>query len=161
MKKTLILIALTVFLLNAYAQKNKESKKGEKQVSVPGLVEKTFTAKYPKATKVEWGLEKQGEYEAEFKLNKDEMSVVLDEKGNLIEIETEIKKSEVPQSIISTLTKDFADYKIDEVEKLESQGVISYEMEAKKGKDKFEQVFDNTGKIVKKEQKKVDEEDKD
>ena len=155
MMKTKLLIALLImFSSYAIAQEKKESPKPEKQVNVPELVKKEFAAKYPKATKVKWGIEKPGEYEAEFDLNKSEMSVVIDEKGNVLEVETEIKEAELPQAIKATIAKDFAGYKIGEVEKSDAKGVVSYEMEAKKDKTEFELVFNGNGKLLKKEEKK-------
>jgi hypothetical protein len=158
MKTTILSILLAVFLLNAYAQENEKKEKGEKKINVPELVKKAFAAKYPKATKVKWSLEKEGEYEAEFNINKAEMSAVFDEKGTCLEVETEIKQSELPQGIKTALAKDFAGYKIEEVEKAEGNGIITYEMEAKKDKAKFELIFDNTGKLIKKEEKKAGKE---
>ncbi|MCE1188257.1 MAG: hypothetical protein LWX56_03870 [Ignavibacteria bacterium] len=155
MMKTKLLIALLItFGSYAIAQEKKESPKPEKQVNVPELVKKEFAAKYPKATKVKWGIEKPGEYEAEFDLNKSEMSVVIDEKGNVLEVETEMKEAELPQAVKATIAKDFAGYKIGEVEKSDAKGVVSYEMEAKKDKAEFELVFNGNGKLLKKEEKK-------
>jgi len=158
MKKIILTITLAVFLLNAYAQENKEKK--DKKVNVPELVKKAFTDKYPLAKKVEWSLEKEGEYEAEFYLNKAEMSVNIDAKGNVLEVETEISETELPQSVKTALAKDFVGYKLDEIEKAEANGVIAYELEAKKEKKKYELVFDASGKVLKKEEKKKGE-DKD
>jgi len=159
MKKTIITLALLVFLFSAFTQEKKE--KGEKQIVVPEMVKKAFMAKYQTATKVEWGLEKEGEFEAEFKMNKVEMSVVFDEKGNVLEVETEIKEAALPQAIKTTLTKDFEGYKLDEVEKAEANGETTYEMEARKDKTKFELVFSPDGKLIKKEAKNDKEEDSD
>jgi hypothetical protein len=152
MKTAILSILLALFLVNACAQENKQ--KGEKKVKVPELVKKAFATKYPKATKIEWGLEKEGEYEVEFKMGKSEMSVVLDEKGDVLEVESEIKESELPQAIKTTLAKDFIGFKLDEIEKAEAKGVTSYEMEAKKDKAELELVFDAAGKLLKKEEKK-------
>lgn len=146
---------MVLFSTYAMAQEKKESK----IVNVPELVKKEFTKKYPAATKVKWSLEKAGEYEAEFNMNKKEMSVVIDEKGHLIEIETEIKEAELPQALKATLAKDFAGYKIDECEKAEAKGVVTYEMEARKDKIEYELVFDSKGKLLKKEEKKGNDND--
>ena len=49
----------------------------------------------------------------------------------------------------STIDKDFAGYKLDEIEKAtDAKGVLSYEMEAFKGKDKLEISFDSNGKLL-------------
>lgn len=153
MKRTILSIALAVFLLNGYSQEKKETK-DEKQVNVPEVVKKAFAKQYPKAADVKWGLEKTNEYEAEFKVNKTGISVVYDEKGTLLETETGINESELPQAVKTTLAKDFASYKINEVEKTESKGSITYEMEAKKDGKEFELVFDKNGKLIKQKEEK-------
>ena len=130
-----------------------------KKVEVPAAVKSALYAKYPKAEKVNWGLEKQGEYEAEFLLNGIESSANFDSKGQFLEFETEIAESELPQAIKGTLQKDFTGYKIDEVAKsTNSKGIVNYEMEATKGKGKFEISFDANGKLLNKKVSK--EEDK-
>jgi hypothetical protein len=158
MKKAILLAVLAVLLLNLQAQETKEAVKPESNFIVPELVKKAFALQYPNATKVEWGIEKPDEYEAEFIGDKTEMSAVFDEKGVLLEAETEIDKSKLPSAVKATLSKDFADYKIGEIEKSESKGAISYEMEAKKEKEEFELSFDNNGKLLKKEAISEDEE---
>ena len=82
MRQTILLITLAIFLCSACAQENKK----DKQITVPEVVKKAFSAKFVNAKKVEWGLEKEGEFEAEFKLNKSEMSAVFDKMGKLLEL---------------------------------------------------------------------------
>jgi hypothetical protein len=143
MKKTIISIALALLMVSVFAE--------EKKVSVPEVVKKSFAAQYPTANQVEWGIEKTGEYEAEFKMNNTDMSVVYDEKGTALEIESKIKEGELPQAVKATIAKDFTGYKIDEIEKIEAKGVTTFEMEAKKDKQEYELVFDNNGKLLKQE----------
>ncbi len=150
-------MALALFLLNVHAQEKKEATEPEKQINAPEAVKSAFAAQYPNVTKVKWSLEKPGEYEAEFDLNKTEMSVLYDEKGTLLESETEIKESDLPAAVKSALTKDFAGYKITEFEKCDAKGVVTYEMEAKKDNKEYELVFDKTGKLIK--QKEEQDED--
>lgn len=148
MKTKLLIALLAMFTTYAVAQEKKE--KPEK-INVPEVVKKGFTSRFPGVSDLKWGIEKPGEYEAEFTLNKAEMSALVDEKGNVLEIETEIRESDLPQSVKNTLSKDFATYKIGEVEKNEQKGVTTYEMEAKKGEAAYEIVFDHNGKLLKKE----------
>jgi hypothetical protein len=156
MKKIYVLLIsiLFVFCANAQVQKKDE---------IPSSAKTAFAAKFPKAQKVKWSIEKPGEYEAEFVTNRTESSAVFDGKGNFIESETEIKSSELPQLVKSSIEKSFAGYKLDEVEKAtDAKGVVSYEMEAVKGSDKLEISFDANGKLLKKEPlKKEDKEKKD
>jgi len=159
MKNKLVIVLMVLFSTCAMAQGKKEKSKENQTVTVPELVKKEFAKKYPLATKVKWSLEKAGEYEAEFDLNKKEMSVVINEKGTVLEIETEIKEAELPQAVKATLAKDFAGYKLDECEKVEAKGKVSYEMEAKKAKVEYELVFDSKGNLLKKKEKKNNDND--
>lgn len=150
MKKIVGFMLISLFSVAVIAQKNDSDKeKNEKKVIVPDVVKKAFATQFPKVAKVKWGIEKPGEYEAEFDLNKTEMSVVYDEQGTLLETETEIKESDLPQALKSILAKDFNGYKIKEYEKNEAKGIVTYELEAKKDKKEFELVFDSNGKFIK------------
>jgi hypothetical protein len=152
MKKLLMLFVCIAFVLGVSAQKPKEE--------IPAAAKSGFATKYPAAQKVKWSIEKPGEFEVEFTLNKVEQSCVVDAKGNLIETEVEIKDSELPQAVKATISKDFAGFKLDEIEKsTDAKGVVSFEMEAAKGKDKWELSFDSTGKLLSKEPMKKGKED--
>lgn len=156
MKKLFLLTVCVAFFSIYCVQAQEKSKK----VEVPSAVKSAFDAKYPKAEKVNWGIEKQGEYEAEFILNGIEASANFDSKGQFMEFETEIKESELPQTIKTTLAKDFAGYKIGDVAKsTNAKGIVNYEMEASKGKDKFEISFDANGKLLNKKVAKEEDEE--
>lgn len=153
MKKLLTLFVCLAFVIGVSAQKAKEE--------IPAAAKSGFAAKYPAAQKVKWSIEKPGEFEAEFTLNKVEQSCVFDAKGNLVESEIEIKEIELPQAVKAAIAKDFAGFKLDEIEKsTDAKGVVSFEMEAAKGKAKWELAFDSNGKLLSKETLKNDKEDK-
>ena len=152
MKKLLILFFCLALVIGLSAMNQKDEK-------VPAAAKSGFAAKFPTAQKVKWGVEKPGEFEAEFTLNGAETSALVDAKGNLLETETEIKESELPQAVKATMAKDFAGYKLDEIEKAtDAKGVITFEMEATKGKDKLEISFDLNGKLIAKEPLKEEKE---
>ena len=121
-------------------------------VNVPEVVKKSFTSQYPNVDKVEWGIENAGEYEAEFKLGKVEMSVVLDSLGAVLETETKIVETELPQAVKSALTKDFSGYKIENVVKANVKDSVFYEINVEKGKVESEIMFDVNGKLLKQQQ---------
>ena len=156
MKKLIILtICMLLFFNIIYVQAQEKSEIAE----VPAVVKSAFEAKYPKAQKVNWSMEKLGEFEAEFVLNGVESSAVFDSMGQFLESETRIKVSELPQAIKNSISKDFIGYKIGEVEKsTDAKGIAIYEMEASRVKEKYEISFDANGKLLKKEI--VNEEDK-
>lgn len=146
MKKLLILSISAVFALNCLAQ-------GQKKEEPTVAAKSAFAAKYPKAQKPVWSIEKPGEYEVEFTLNGIESSALFDAKGKFLECETEIKESELPQATKTFLNKEFAGYKIREIEKAtDARGIVTYEMEAEKSKIRYELVFDGKGNFLKKEE---------
>ena len=145
MKKLLVLFVCMALVVGVSATNQKDEK-------IPAAAKSGFAARFPTAQKVKWGVEKPGEFEAEFILNGVETSALVDAKGTLLETEAEIKESELPQPVKATLAKDFAGYKLDEIEKAtDAKGVASFEMEAAKGKDKLEISFDANGKLLGKE----------
>jgi hypothetical protein len=133
----------------ASAQKLEESK-------VPSSVLKAFKAKYASVKSVKW--EKEGaDYEASFELNKVETSTLFDISGNLLEVESEIKKADLPKAIAAALAKDYVGYEIEETAKIESKGVITYEAEVEKGEKSIDLIFDLNGQLL----KKIEKEEKD
>ena len=125
------------------------------KTNVPVAVQQAFQKKFSHAEKVKWDQESPGEWEAEFKLNGTEMSASFDQNGTWIETEKKISKKELPEVVDRTVKKEFAEYKIEAVEK---PGFSGYEMEVEKGETTFEVVISNTGEIV---NKKAEGNDKD
>jgi hypothetical protein len=106
MKKLFILTICVVYFGIIYGQE--KSIKTE----VPMIIKSAFDAKYPNAQKVNWGIEKPGEFEAEFVLNGVESSALYDSKGQFLESEIEIKENQLPQAIKNSISKEFVGYKI-------------------------------------------------
>ena len=150
MKKLFALCICLFFLVIAYAFTPKEE--------TPAAAKTAFAAKFPTAQKVKWSIEKPGEYEVEFTFNKIESSALFDAAGKLLETEFEIKEGDLPQAAKATIAKDFAGYKLDEIEKsTDASGVVAYEMQAARGKVKLILCFDGTGKLVSKDPVKKEE----
>ena len=153
MKKLFAVLVCMIFVVGTYAQKPKEE--------APAAAKSAFAAKYPTAQKVKWSVEKPGEFEVEFTLNKVESSALFDATGKFLESEAEVKEADLPQPVKATIAKDFNGYKLDEIEKsTDEKGVTSFEMEAVKGKDKLELSFDPSGKLLSKEPLKEEGEEK-
>jgi hypothetical protein len=159
MKKVILLVALATVLINCYCQENKGKADAKKQVNIPQAVKSSFLKEFPKAENAKWEEEKTGEFEAEFVIGKVEMSANFDVNGNLLETESEISETGLPQLIKATLSKDFTGYKIKEVGKTDAKGVVTYEMEAKKDGKEYELVFDCNGKLLKQKEEKEEEKD--
>ena len=157
MKTVILSVILAFIMLNVNGQVNKDPKNSKIPFKVPDIVQNTFTSKFPKASKVKWGFEKKGNYEADFSMNEHDVTAIINKKGILLETDTELKESELPQSIKTKLSNEFKGYKVDEVNKIEAKAITTYKMQAKNDKLEFDLVFDKNGKILKKDKFVIDD----
>lgn len=128
-----------------------------KEAEVPTVVKDAFTKQHPN-TKVDGWEKEDGNYEVEFHVDKIENSILYSATGALIQLETEIAVSELPKAIADYFTKNMPSKKIEEASKIITPlGNVSYEAEA----DNVDYIFDDSGKLLKKEQENKKEDDKD
>lgn len=149
MKKLIIILALSLGIGSAYAQKLKEA-------DVPAAVRESFKKNYPTAKVEKW--EKEGDlYEAEFMVGKVEHSVGMNASGNVVETEMEIEVKDLPKSVNDYVTKNMPGKKIKEASKITlADGANHYEAEV----DDVDYIFDADGNLLKKESEN-DKDDKD
>lgn len=136
MKKTLLFLFLSLgtgFVAKA-------------QKSPPQTVVTAFNQKFPGVKDVDWGKEKNGEWEAEFDQGDQEMSANFNADGAWLETETEISVTALPQATRDYLTSNFKGKKIKEAAKIvHSDGKTTYEAEVKGQGDLM---FDADGKYL-------------
>jgi hypothetical protein len=126
LKRFIILLLLVFSGYLAFTQKINADK-------VPTAILSKFKERFPEATKVKWIKEDNQNYEAEFKMNRQDQSVVYDPDANWIESEIEIKISELPLSVKETLKHQFPGYKIEEASKIDDKANgKGYEVEIEK-----------------------------
>jgi uncharacterized membrane protein YkoI len=153
LSKKVILGLAIVCSASLFAQtesKEKEEKEGKekKEITVPSAVSSAFAKDFP-GKKAEWEMEGVA-YEAEFKLNGSEASVVYDNAGNRKELEIEIKTSELPAAALQYVEKNYPTSKIKEVAKItDDKNVVTYEVEIKKEGKNMDVLFDAEGKFIK------------
>lgn len=151
----LITVLLVAFNMQSCAQKSDNKNIPEKLLSA-------FNAKFPDAKKVEWEMESDSEWEAEFKWNGKEYSANFSTDGEWRETEYEIKESEIPFNIRAILDQNFSDYEIEAPEISETSTGKSYEMEIEAGEEEYEVTIDTKGNLTKKkESEEKDENDED
>jgi len=140
MKFIIVTYSLVIFNLHLNAQKLKSNE-------VPIKVREAFSKAYPAVKVEEW--EKENiYYEAEFEIDKKEMSVSFDESGNMIETEIEILTTELPAPIKDYLNKNEAGKKIKEASKItNSKDLNTYEVDI----NKTDYIFDESGVFLSKE----------
>ncbi|MBU1373746.1 MAG: hypothetical protein KKG25_14825 [Bacteroidetes bacterium] len=114
--------------------------------SIPAMVKASLTKAYPTVKNVHWDKENPN-YEAGFKLDGKEMSILMDSKGSILETETAISTKELPAGVFSYLkTKFGAAYKISETAFIvKADGTKIYEAEVKG----LDYMFDTSGKFIK------------
>lgn len=89
---------------------------------VPAAVTKAFNSKFPAAKEVKWGKESAKEYEAEFKLNGNNVSANFKTDGSWVETETEINVADMPAAVTAAITKKYPGATISMAEKTEQPG---------------------------------------
>lgn len=143
MKNNIVCTLLILSSLSAMAgNKIKESK-------VPEVVKNAFKAKFPDAKKIQWELENDSIYEAEFVSNKVEMSSNFSATGRWLETEKEIDKKDIPDAVLKMIAGKYAGYKIVEAESVDSPACSQcYEVVLKKGKKKVELLLNKDGNIL-------------
>lgn len=127
----------------------------------PASVQTAFKVKFPAVQKAKWELEHEGEWEAEFKSGGHEMSVNFNADGTWLETETEIKVSSLPQVIKDALAAQFAGYKTEEANLVETPGQpTAYEVELEKDEATIEALFAADGKLLKQQTENEHDDDK-
>ena len=133
MKKVIVLAIFAFVTINVNAQKMTADK-------VPSVIKESLKNAYPNAKGAKWDKEKS-DYEASFKMDGKDMSVVFDAKGMEKEVETDIKFSELPMPVQTALKGK----KVKEAAIIKKGGKTFYEAEVG-GKDLL---FEADGKMVK------------
>jgi len=137
MKNLIFILFIASLGLNLNAQDLKES-------DVPAAVKAGFSSLYPNITNVKWEME-HGRYEAEFKENSIETSIIFEANGTHLQTEVEIPVSLLPQGVSDYAVKNLAGKKITEGTKITGTGgKITYEAEIG-GRD---YIFDENGNFL-------------
>lgn len=145
MKKSIFIIAALTIILVACAQ------------NPPKSAADNFNMKFQNATKVKWEQEEENEWEAEFKMNGDEMSACFDNAGQWLETEKELKENELPATVFDTVNAEYAGYKIEEAAEIEKPDFKGYEIAIEKGKEELELLVTADGKITVNQESEEDE----
>ena len=125
--KTYLLLFLTLLGLSSAACSQRLTAK-----DIPALVKNSVKARFPQAREVEWE-KKKDLFEAEFIQGQQEHSVLLDATGTIRMIKQDIAATELPAAIAQVLEKNYAAYTLDDMDKIEKEGEVFYQVELEKG----------------------------
>ncbi|RAW00845.1 PepSY-like domain-containing protein [Pseudochryseolinea flava] len=118
------------------------------QTEVPAVVQNAVKIKYPTITDIKWKL-KDGEYRAEFKIDKRGHDVWVDKSGNITKLKQDISKNDLPEIVKTKIASEFKNFTIDDADKIEKEGVIYYQVKLKSGADERKVLLTSDGKIEK------------
>ncbi len=138
MKNVFLLAFIFVSMTSIFAQKG-----------VPASAISTLKQKFPEAQKTKWEKEKNGDFEAHFKLKGTAMSATFSPTGEWLETESGIPVSAVPAPVLAAFKKTHGAATIKAADKIESATSVSYEIEYKDGLKTKEIVYDAQGLLVK------------
>ena len=117
---------------------------------VPPAVRQSFETRFPGAQEVEWELESDKNYEAEFELNGAETTARFDASGKWLETEAVVRRSRLPQPVNAAIVKAFPQYRISGARSLaawNSPDVI-YEIHVENAREIVEVQFAADGRLL-------------
>jgi Putative beta-lactamase-inhibitor-like, PepSY-like len=162
----LVFAAFLVFgfcsIARAAEEKGADSEKEIKKKDLPPAVLAAFEKSYPNAKIEEVGMETEDSttyYEIESKDGKIRRSLLFAVDGTLKAIEEVMKTDNLPDAVKQAVKKEYPKGKIKRAEKIIEEGVTSYELVVKSGKEKYEVVLSAEGAITKTEKKGKEDKD--
>lgn len=114
--------------------------------NVPAVVLNTFKTNYPNAQDVEWKM-KGDLYKVEFEVGKRDHDLWIDKSGVIKKQKEDFPKGQLPAAILQKLQKDFSAYKIDDVDKIQENGQVFYQVELDGSADDRKLLFTASGEL--------------
>ncbi|RNI25720.1 PepSY-like domain-containing protein [Rufibacter latericius] len=113
---------------------------------LPSLVQNSLQAKFTGAQSIDW--EKHGNlYEAEFEMAQVEHTVLLDATGHIISHKQDIASTELPAPVSMALKRDYPAFLMDDLEKVEKDGQMFYQVELENNNEEVHKVYTPNGAL--------------
>ncbi|MBC3538542.1 PepSY-like domain-containing protein [Rufibacter sediminis] len=107
---------------------------------LPSLVQNALQVKFPAAQNIEW--EKEGNlYEAEFTVNLVEHTALVDATGKVMSYKQDITSAQLPETVTVALKRDYQAFQMDELEKVEKDGQVVYQVELENANEEVKKVY--------------------
>ena len=112
--------------------------------NMPSVVQNGLKTQFPNAVNLEW--EKNGDmFEAEFDVTQQEYAALVDATGKVVAVKQEIDATQLPAPILQQIKTSHQDYTLDDVEKVERDGQVLYQVELQKTMREVKQVYTSAG----------------
>lgn len=95
---------------------------------VPSVVKNAFEQQYTNAVDVEWEKRKNN-FEVDFEIANADYAVLYNPEGQLLMAKRDIPETELPASVAEKIALDYPDHYIDDVETIEVDGRVLYQVE--------------------------------
>lgn len=145
--KTLVL-CLFLFAISLMSPAQKVQK-----ANVPAAVSSAFQQEFPKAADIEWK-KKDSLYQVEFNLGapKKDHEVLYNLSGKIVYHEEDIVIDELPPLVLKEIRNLYPGFQIEDIERTENRGVVTYHMEVEKDSEEWKLHLDAEGKVLDKKQ---------
>jgi len=140
MKKIIFLAASLFYSVISFAQDIHTDE-------VPSVVRNSFKQQFPKAMDVEWELKDQL-YKVEFEIGRKDHEAWINSTGGIVKHKQDITEKELPKEVTASISKNYKGYRIDDVERIESNKKFSYKVELKTLSKEQDVIFDQSGKVI-------------
>ncbi len=150
MMKNLLLILATLLIATATYAKKEQKEKQEKDV--PTEVKAAITTKYPDVKTIKWYNDTTNaeDYNATFKQDKYNYSIIISASGSIKKTEADIDVSDLPAAIMTYINANYPGAQIKKAKRtdviVDSKGTILYAVEIDKKDTPI--VFDANGSLV-------------
>ncbi len=123
------------------------------QNEVPSVILNQFQKNFPKASDIDWEI-KGNLYEVEFETGflGDDHKILYSRDGKMVRHDEEISKNKLPKTVLGTINKYYAGYKVDDVKRIFKNGKTIYKAELKNHSIEWKIFFDSQGRILQKKE---------
>lgn len=141
MKKKILLILAVAIGLAACEDDDLQNS------DIPSVVLNGFSEKFPNATGVEWEKD-QNLYEAEFHIDSIEHDAIVNPEGSVLKYKYDLPYEELPEVVQTSITSNFDNAKVDEVEVLQISGDTYYQVEFDGDGNENHVIFNEEGEVA-------------
>lgn len=114
---------------------------------VPQAVKNAVTKKFSQAKNIDWEM-KGVYYQAEFKIDRREHEILLDDKGRIVKMYEDISFDELPAKAKQSIKAQYASHKVSDVERITKDSSVLFKVELEHGDHDVDLYFDKDGNIV-------------
>src|SRR5690606_24064662 len=87
----------------------------------------SFDTEFPEAVKPDWE-KKRENFEVDFELNKADHTALFNNKGRRVMLKQEMALKLLPGPVVEKLQREYANYRIGDIDKIEKEGNIYFQV---------------------------------